>query len=117
MVRVALQDCLERGDDFLRTLSRFTLGGPQFPWMKIHRRVSVESRRVEIVGILLYHLAHRFLVVEGELLQVCFRVVGKSFGERVDISAFDVRSTGSKTDRFLNSSVAFFLPAGISLQV
>ena len=54
MIRIAFQNRLENGDDFLGSFVRAAIPQPKLPRMQIHPTLRIERRRIEIIWIIGY---------------------------------------------------------------
>jgi len=92
MIRVELQNRIERGQNFVRAGIRLTLRRPLVPWAQVHHRFREKHAGVGIIRKLFPHLAHRVgisAIERGAIFRLRIRV---TLAKRVDQRTFDRRS-------------------------
>ena len=106
VIRVATQHAFEHRNDLDRTFRGLAVERPEFPRPQVHHAFGVKRGCVEIVWITFYELAHRVLVIDGELRLIGLYVSRITFGERVDVRALVFRRFRRELDRFLQIAVS-----------
>jgi hypothetical protein len=102
MVRIAFHHRFQSCDNLLRAVLRRPVTMPQSPRMQVHPRLREQRRRIQIVGIVLHHLAHRVPIFFRGLPQIGLRIRRKAFRHRQNIAAFRVGGIATQVHRLLN---------------
>ena len=114
---IARQHGFERPDDVERAFRRCAGCRPELPRMEIHQALGVERRGIEIVRILFDQRPHRVLVLNGERLQVGFRIVRIALAERRHVGALVVRCAIGKLQGALHRFIRRLLTIGIDVLI